>query len=73
MARNEYIPDERLDAEIARLRKSPDVRLAEKYNRIMHRKRIYLSELRCAEKRGKALRERGINEETLDGAREEGA
>lgn len=63
-----YIPDEELDAEISRLRQSPDVRLAEKYKRVMNRRRIYLYELRAAEKRGMELRENGITEETLDGA-----
>lgn len=65
-----YIPDEELDAEIARLKKSPDVKLAQKYRRIINRRRIYLSELRCAERQGKELRAQGITEETLDGAYE---
>lgn len=63
---NPYVPDEELDAEIARLRQSPDVRLAEKYKRMIYRRRIYLSELRCAEKKGRELRAQGITEETLD-------
>ncbi len=66
--KNPYVPDEELDAEIARLRQSPDVRLAEKYKRVMNRRRIYLYELRASEKRGRELREQGITEETLDGA-----
>lgn len=65
---NPYIPDEELDAEIERLRESPDVRLAEKYKRVMNRRRIYLYELRAADKRGRELRAHGITEETLDGA-----
>ena len=69
---NPYVPDDELGAEIARLRKSPDVKLAEKYKRIINRRRIYLYELRAAEKRGQALRAQGITEETLDGAYEDG-
>lgn len=65
---DKYIPDEEIDAEIARLRQSPDVRLAERYKRLMNRRRIYLYELRAAEKRGQKLRESGITEETLDNA-----
>ena len=65
---DKYIPDEEIDAEIARLRQSADVRLAEKYKRVMNRRRIYLHELRAAEKRGQKLRESGITEETLDNA-----
>ena len=68
MKQHEYIPDEQLDEEIARLRKSPDVLLAQKYKRTMYRRRIYLSELRCAEKKGRELRAQGIDEDTLDGA-----
>lgn len=63
-----YIPDDQLDAEIERLKKSPDVRLANRYKQIQYRRRIYLYELRAAEKRGKALRAQGITEETLSGA-----
>ena len=63
-----YIPDDQLDAEIERLKKSPDVRLANRYKQMQYRRRIYLYELRAAEKRGKALRAQGINEDTLYGA-----
>lgn len=65
---DKYIPDEEIDAEIARLRQSPDVRLAERYKRLMNRRRIYLHELRAAEKRGQALRAQGIDEDSLDSA-----
>ena len=65
MKKSEYIPEEQLDEEIARLRQSPDVRLAEKYKRLKYRKRIYLSELKCLEKNGKELRAKGITEENL--------
>lgn len=68
MGKKDYIPDDQLDAEIARLRQSPDVRLAERYKRLMNRRRIYLYELRAAEKRGQALRAQGIDEDSLDSA-----
>lgn len=66
--REPYVPDDQPDAEIERLKKSPDVRLANRYKQIQYRRRIYLYELRAAEKRGKALRAQGITEETLSGA-----
>lgn len=59
-------PEELLDAEIERLRQTPAVKLAQKEQRIMNRKRKYLSDLRWLEKRGKALMAEGWTEETLE-------
>ena len=67
MAR-ETLSDEQVELEIQRLQGSEDVKLANRYERVMKRRRKYLYWLRQAEKRGKALREAGI---TMDMLRDE--
>ena len=67
MAR-ETLSDEQVELEIQRLQSSEDVKLANRYERVMKRRRKYLYWLRQAEKRGKALREAGI---TMDKLRDE--
>ena len=64
MAR-ETLSDEQVELEIQRLQSSEDVKLANRYERVMKRRRKYLYWLRQAEKRGKALREAGITMEML--------
>ena len=59
-------PEEVLDAEIERLRKSDAVKLAQKEQRLMYRKRKYLADLRWLEKRGKALMAEGWTLDTLE-------
>ena len=59
-------PDELVDAEIERLLKSDDVKLAQKEQRLKNRKRKYLADLRWLEKRGKHLRAEGWTPETLE-------
>lgn len=59
-------PEELLDAEIERLRNTEAVKLAQREQRIMNRKRKYLADLRWLEKRGKALMADGWTYETLD-------
>lgn len=66
MARAKYTPDELVDAEIERLRKTEAVRLAQKEQRLLNRKRKYLSDLRWLEKRGKALMAEGWTYDTLE-------
>lgn len=66
MARAKYTPDELVDAEIERLRKTEAVRLAQKEQRLLNRKRKYLSDLRWLEKRGKALMAEGWTLDTLE-------
>lgn len=65
MARK-FTPEELLDAEIARLRQTPAVKLAQKEQRLLNRKRKYLADLRWLEKRGKALMAEGWTDETLE-------
>lgn len=52
-------PEELVDAEIERLKKTDAVKLAEKEQRLLYRKRKYLADLRWLEKRGKALMAEG--------------
>ena len=59
-------PEELIDAEIERLRKSDAVKLAQKEQRLIHRKRKYLADLRWLEKRGKALMADGWTSDTLE-------
>ena len=59
-------PEELLDAEIERLKQSEAVKLAQKEQRIINRKRKYLSDLRWLEKRGKALMAEGWTLDTLE-------
>lgn len=66
MARAKYTPDELVDAEIERLRKTDAVRLAQKEQRLLNRKRKYLADLRWLEKRGKALMAEGWTLDTLE-------
>lgn len=59
-------PDELVDAEIERLRKTDAVKLAQKEQRLLNRKRKYLSDLCWLEKRGKALMAEGWTLDTLE-------
>lgn len=59
-------PDELIDAEIERLRNTEAVKLAQKEQRLLNRKRKYLSDLRWLEKRGKALMAEGWTADTLE-------
>ena len=65
MARK-YTPEELVDAEIERLKKSEAVKLALKEQRLLNRKRKYLADLRWLEKRGKALMAEGWTADTLE-------
>lgn len=65
MARK-YTPEELVDAEIERLKKTDAVKLAQKERRLLYRKRKYLADLRWLEKRGKALMADGWTLDTLE-------
>ncbi len=56
---NNYVPDEQVEEEIARLTKSPYVRLARAEQQVKYRRRKYLSQLRAMEKRGMELEREG--------------
>ena len=59
-------PEELVDAEIERLKKTDAVKLAQKEQRLLYRKRKYLADLRWLEKRGKALMAGGWTLDTLE-------
>lgn len=65
MARK-YTPEELIDAEIERLKKTDAVKLAQKEQRLLNRKRKYLADLRWLEKRGKKLMSEGWTLDTLE-------
>lgn len=65
MAR-EFLTDEEVEAEIARLTKSEAVKLARREQRIKYRRRQQLYTLRAYEKRGKELMAEGVTMEALD-------
>ena len=64
--RYNYTPEELLDAEIERLKKTEAVKLAQKEQRLLNRKRKYLADLRWLEKRGKKLLAEGWTIDTLE-------
>ena len=59
-------PEELIDSEIERLKKTDAVKLAQKEQRLIHRKRKYLADLRWLEKRGKKLLDEGWTLDTID-------
>lgn len=59
-------PDELVDAEIARLRNTEAVKLAQKEQRLRNRRQKYLADLRWMEKRGKQLMADGWTLDTLE-------
>ena len=61
-----YTPEELVDAEIERLKKTDAVKLAQKERRLINQRRKYLSDLRWLEKRGKKLMADGWTIDTLD-------
>lgn len=62
----DYITDDQVEREIARLLDSPYVKLAKREEQIRQRRRRYMYELRCLEKKGKKLEEAGITLEMLE-------
>ena len=64
--RREFLTDEAVEAEIARLQQSPLVALARKEERIRNRRRQYMYALRQYEKKGKQLQADGITMEMLE-------
>ena len=66
MANRRPTPEELIDAEIERLKKTDEVKLAQKYQRLMNRKRKYMADLRWLEKRGKQLMAEGWTIDTIE-------
>lgn len=63
----DFLTDEQVEKEIARLNASPLVKLARTEQRIRYRRRQYLYQLRNYEKRGRELQKSGITMEILKG------
>ena len=66
MANRRPTPEELIDAEIERLKQTDEVKLAQKYQRLLNRKRKYMADLRWLEKRGKQLMKEGWTMDTID-------
>lgn len=66
MSRRKVTPDELVEAEIARLQSSPDVKLAKKEQNLIYRRKQYMWNLQNLEKRGKQLRAEGWTVESLE-------
>lgn len=66
MANRRPTPEELIDAEIERLKQTEEVKLAQKYQRLVNRKRKYMADLRWLEKLGKKLRDEGWTMDTID-------
>lgn len=66
MARRILTPEELIDAEIERLKQTEEVKLAQKYQRLVNRKRKYMADLRWLEKLGKKLKDEGWTIDTID-------
>lgn len=66
MSRRKVTPDELVEAEIARLQASPDVKLAKKEQNLIYRRKQYMWNLQNLEKRGKQLRAEGWTVESLE-------
>lgn len=64
--KHEHLTDAQVDSEIARLRESPYVKLAEKEQRIRMRRKKYMYQLRWLDKRGRQLAEAGSTMDSLD-------
>ena len=62
----DFLTDEQVEKEIAKLLESPNVKLAKKEIRIRYRRRQYLYGLRNLEKKGKELAKAGITMEILE-------
>ena len=67
----EFITDEMVEEEIARLQNSPLVKLARKEERIRNARRQYMYTLRMYEKKGKRLESEGITMDLLTKLAEE--
>lgn len=66
MARRLPTPEELIDAEIERLKQTDEVKLAQKYQRLLNRKRKYMADLRWLEKQGQKLMAEGWTIDTIE-------
>ena len=66
MANRKATPDELIEAEIERLSKLPEVKLARRERTLKNRRRAVMNDLRYLEKRGQQLLKMGIDAEVLE-------
>lgn len=66
MKTKEFLTDEAVEKEIARLTATDEVRLARRELRLKYKRRQQLYTLRALEKRGRELAEAGITIENID-------
>lgn len=66
MAKSEFLTDEEVEREIARLNSSVAVKLAEKEIALKYQRRKRLYNLRCLEKRGLELARAGITPDNIE-------
>lgn len=66
MPRHKFTPEELVESKIERLKQTEAVKLAQKEQRILMRRRKYLADLRWLEKRGKKLMDEGWSYDTID-------
>lgn len=62
----DYLTDEQVEEEIARLQASPLVKLAKREEAIRYRRRQYMYTLRVYEKKGRELAASGVTLEDLE-------
>lgn len=66
MAKREFLTEEAVEREIARLTATDEVKLARRELRLKYKRRQQLYTLRTLEKRGKELIEAGVTMENID-------
>lgn len=62
-----YLSDFQVELEIARLEKSPYVKLARYEEQLRQQRRVYLMELRALEKKGMKLEAEGLTLDMIEG------
>lgn len=72
MAKQDFLTDQQVEAEIARLVASENVQLAKLEERIKYKRRQYMYKLRTLEKRGRELTKLGYDLDNLEEAIESG-
>ena len=66
MAKREFLTEEAVEREIARLTATEEVKLARRELRLKYKRRQHLYNLRALEKRGNELIEAGITMDNID-------
>ena len=61
-----FLTDEQVEAEIARLKATDEVKIARREKRIQYKRRQQLYLLRCLHKRGAELMNEGVTVDSLD-------